>query len=436
MPDDSTMRPARDDTRSQQLLTGETPDEPSVRDEPTREGSSDPVGGEEAAPADDQSPAAATGAESGKSGGVKKLLFGAVALAALAAGAWYGHSWWTDGRFLVTTDDAYIASDMAVVTPKITGYVSSVPVVENQTVSAGDPLVEIDSADYRLALDAANAKIETQRLAVASIQAQQAAAQASVEQARADRESAASVVAQAQLDRERAEALSRTGAGAQAPLDAARAAEAQARARLTGADAAISAAQAQVAVYDAQAMQAQALVGELEVSRDMAARDLSFTTLRAPYDGVVGNLSVQTGDLVSPSRQLAAIVPIDAAYIDANFKETQLHDIKLGEKVRIEADALPGVDVEGTVVSLAPASGSVFSLLPPDNATGNFTKIVQRVPVRISIDGPADVLSQMRPGLSVTVSVDTRTAPDENAPAPAESAPAPADTAPVADATR
>ncbi|MFD2237469.1 HlyD family secretion protein [Aureimonas populi] len=376
----------------------------TLRDE-AREGSPGPA---PSARGDAPPPAQAPSRHSGT---LKKGFGLAMLLAALSAGAWYGHGWWTDGRFLVSTDDAYIASDMAIVTPKITGYVASVPVVENQVVKANDPLVEIDPLDYRLQLDAANARIETQRLAVASIEAQRAAAVQQVAQARADRQSASSVVDQAQLDRERAEALSQSGAGARAPLDAARAAEAQARAKLAGADAAIGAAEASVTVLEAQAKQAQALIKELELSRDMAARDLSFTTLRAPYDGVVGNLSVQTGDLVSPSRQLAAVVPLNASYINANFKETQLHEIAVGETVRIEADAIPGLEVSGTVVSLSPASGSVFSLLPPENATGNFTKIVQRVPVRIAIDAPADIATQLRPGLSVTVAVDTRTAP-------------------------
>ena len=346
-----------------------------------------------------------------KGGALKKLFLGAVLLAAIGGGAWYGHQWWVDGRFLVTTDDAYVGADMAIMSPKVTGYVQSVPVKENQTVKAGDPLIVIDGGDYALAARLADAKIAAQDATIKRIQAQQSAAVQQVAEAQANREAAQAGVNQAQLDLGRAENLVRSGAVAQAPLDQARSAKAQADAKLAGAEASLAAAKANVGVFDAQIVEAEAALPGLQVARDQAARDLSFTTIRAPYDGVVGNLSAQPGDLVSPGRRLAAVVPLDRVYVDANFKETQLHQIALGEKVRIEVDAMPGVEVEGTVASLSPASGSVFSLLPADNATGNFTKIVQRVPVRIAIDGSDEKASLLRPGLSVKVAVDTRTAP-------------------------
>jgi membrane fusion protein (multidrug efflux system) len=367
--------------------------------------------------ADAKAPAAAPVADAPvkpakkKGGGFKKLLLSCVVLAAIGGGAWYGHQWWIDGRFLVTTDDAYMAADMAIMAPKITGYVQSVPVTENQTVVAGQPIVEIDPGDYELALRSAEAKIDTQNAAIDRIRAQRAAADQQVVQAEADKVADVAALSQTDLNLQRAESLVRSGAGAQAPLDAARSAQAEAQARVAGADAAIASAKAQGAVLDAQIKEAQATMGELVVDRDQAARNLSFTTLRAPYDGVVGNLSVQPGDLVSPTRRLAAIVPLDKVFVDANFKETQLHEIAVGSRARVEVDALPGVEVSGTVVSLAPASGSVFSLLPADNATGNFTKIVQRVPVRIAIDADDAHSGKLRPGLSVTVSVDQRTAP-------------------------
>ncbi len=346
-----------------------------------------------------------------KKGGLKKLIFGAVLLAAIGGGAWYGHQWWIDGRFLVSTDDAYVGADMAIMSPKVTGYIQSVPVKENQTVKAGDPIVVIDGGDYALALRQADAKIAAENATIGRIRAQQAASVQQVAEADASRVAAVAAVNQAALDLGRAENLVRTGTGAQAPLDQARSAKAQADAKLAGAEASLSAAKANVAVFDAQVTEAEAMLPSLAVARDQAERDLSFTTLRAPYDGVVGNLSAQPGDLVSPGRRLAAVVPLDQVYVDANFKETQLHQIALGEKVRIEVDAMPGVEVEGTVASLSPASGSVFSLLPADNATGNFTKIVQRVPVRIAIDRTDAEASLLRPGLSVKVAVDTRTAP-------------------------
>ena len=347
-----------------------------------------------------------------RGGGLRRLLIVLVAAAALGGAAWYGHSWWTDGRFLVSTDDAYVGADMAVLSPKVTGYVQSVPVSDNQAVKAGDPIVVIDPGDYELALRSAQAKIDTQDASIERIRAQRAAAVEQVSEAEANRAVAQAAVDQAALDLDRVAALVRSGTSAQAPLDQARSAKAEADARLAGANASVAAANANVTVLEAQVREAESALPGLQVALDQAARDLDFTTVRAPYDGVVGNMSVQPGDLVSPSRRLAAVVPLDAVYVDANFKETQLHEIAIGEEVRIEVDALPGVEIRGTVASLAPASGSVFSLLPADNATGNFTKIVQRVPVRIAID-PSDAhAGSLRPGLSATVSVDTRTAPD------------------------
>ncbi|RUY10026.1 HlyD family secretion protein, partial [Mesorhizobium sp. M2A.F.Ca.ET.040.01.1.1] len=205
--------------------------------------------------------------------------------------------------------------------------------------------------------------------------------------------------------------LLKTHVGTQAQLDDAQTALDQAKAALVGADAQIAAAQANIGVLKAQRAESASTLASLQLTRDKAQRDLSFTVLKAPYDGVVGNRSVEQGDLVSPGQKLAVVVPMDKLYIVGNFKETQLGRMVPGEKVRITVDAIDGQSFEGTVSSLAPASGAVFSLLPPENATGNFTKVVQRVPVRIDV--PADVLKtgKLRAGLSVVVAVDSRTAP-------------------------
>lgn len=343
--------------------------------------------------------------------GKRRLVLLAVLAAVIAGGAYYGHYWWTEGRFLVSTDDAYVSADMAILSPKVTGYVDSVPVKENQAVKSGDPIVVIDDGDYRLAQRSAEAKIATQRATVDRIRAQRQAAEEQVGEATAERAAADAALNQANVDLKRAEDLLRTKVGSRAQLDQAMSVQNQAAAKLAGADAAIAAAKANVLVLDAQAKEAESTIGELEIARDQAARDLSFTTLKAPYDGVVGNLAVQPGDLVSAGRRLAAIVPMSKVFVDANFKETQLGEILPGEKVSIEIDAMPGREFTGTVTSLSPASGSVFSLLPADNATGNFTKVVQRVPVRVEIDHPEQLNGHLRPGLSAVVSVDTRTAP-------------------------
>ncbi|MER9317980.1 HlyD family secretion protein [Mesorhizobium sp. M0659] len=334
-----------------------------------------------------------------------------IGLALLSAGAWYGYDYWTDGRFLISTDDAYVQADMSFVSPKISGYVDQVKVSENQQVKAGDPLLTIDDGDYRIAVAQAEAQIATLAKTLDRIDAQTKAAQASLQQAQAQKVADQAAADNAARAQQRAAQLVKTHVGTQAQLDDAQTALDQANAALVGADAQIAAAQANIGVFEAQRAESASTLASLRLNRDKAARDLSFTVLKAPYDGVVGNRSVEQGDLVSPGQKLAVVVPLDKLYIVANFKETQLAKLVPGEKVRVSVDATDGHDFEGTVSSLAPASGAVFSLLPPENATGNFTKVVQRIPVRIDV--PADVLKagRLRAGLSVVVAVDSRTAP-------------------------
>ncbi|MER8436452.1 HlyD family secretion protein [Mesorhizobium sp. M1312] len=341
----------------------------------------------------------------------RSFLLPIIALGLLGAGAWYGYDYWTDRRFMISTDDAYVQADMAFISPKISGYVDQVKVTENQQVKAGDPLLVVDNGDYKIAIAQAEAQIATLSKTLDRIDAQTEAARASLEQAQAQKTADQAAAANAARVQARAAQLLKTHVGTQAQLDDAQTAVEQANAALVGADAQIAAAEANIGVLQAQRAETASTLASLQLARDKAARDLSFTVLRAPYDGVVGNRSVEQGDLISPGQKLAVIVPMDKLYIVANFKETQLAQLVPGEKVRISVDAIDGQDFEGTVSSLAPASGAVFSLLPPENATGNFTKVVQRVPVRIDV--PADVLKtgKLRADLSVVVAVDSRTAP-------------------------
>ncbi|MER8636416.1 HlyD family secretion protein [Mesorhizobium sp. M0898] len=341
----------------------------------------------------------------------RSMLLPIIGLALLGAGAWYGYDYWTDGRFMITTDDAYVQADTAFISPKISGYVDQVKVTENQQVKAGDPLLIVDDGDYKIAVAQAEAQIATLSKTLDRIDAQTEAARASLKQAQAQKTADQAAADNAKRAQVRAAQLLKTRVGTQAQLDDAQTAVEQANAALAGADAQIAAAQANIGVLQAQRAESASTLGSLQLAHDKAVRDLSFTVLRAPYDGVVGNRSVEQGDLISPGQKLAVIVPMDKLYIVANFKETQLARLVPGEKVRVSVDAIDGQDIEGTVSSLAPASGAVFSLLPPENATGNFTKVVQRVPVRIDV--PADVLKtgKLRAGLSVVVAVDSRTAP-------------------------
>lgn len=342
----------------------------------------------------------------------RKPILPVLGLALLAAGGWYGYDWWTNGRFMISTDDAYIEGDIATISPKVSGYVAKVDVVANQKVKAGDPLVTLDDGDYRIAAEQAEAKIATQKLALSRFDAQIAGAKASLAQTEAQKKALEATVRGAELAQKRASDLQSKAVGTVASLDNADVALDQARANLAGADANIAAANASITVLDAQRTEAESEIRSLELARDKANRDLGFTVLKAPYDGIVGNVAVQVGDLVSAGQRLAALVPVDQLYIDANFKETQIAHLVPGSKVKVHVDAYEDHAIEGTVASISPASGSVFSLLPAENATGNFTKVIQRVPVRITL--PADVLAEghLRAGLSVVVDVDTRTAPD------------------------
>ncbi|RCW22058.1 membrane fusion protein (multidrug efflux system) [Ciceribacter lividus] len=338
-----------------------------------------------------------------------------VALALLAGAAWYGYDWWTEGRFMVSTDDAYIGGDIAIISPKVGGYVEKVNVTNNQIVKAGDPLVTLDNGDYRIAAEQAEAQLKSQHLTLDRVDAQIKGAEASLLQAKAQKQATVASLDLAQLSYNRASGLQAQKVVSIADLDSAKMQLEQAQANVSAADANIAAAEAQIAVLKAQRAEAEAAIRSAELALEKARRDLGFTILKAPYDGVVGNLAVQTGDLVSAGKRLAALVPVSDLYIDANFKETQIAHLAPGSKVNIHIDAFDTEPLVGTVTSIAPASGAVFSMLPAENATGNFTKVVQRVPVRISLPKEALDTGKLRAGLSVVVDVDTRTAPAEHA---------------------
>jgi membrane fusion protein (multidrug efflux system) len=354
-------------------------------------------------------PAAAPALEAapGKSRRIRVLL-AAGALAALAAGGYFGHYWWTVGRFTVSTDDAYVGAHTATLAAKIPGYVETIPVEDNQHIRAGDVIATIDAGDYQLAVDSARDKVSTQTATIGRIGEQIAAQRAAVDQAKAQLGSAHAGATRAQLELERQQALANREFASRQKLEQAQADRDQSNAAVASADAALQSASANVEVLKGQQQEAARTLKELETALAKAERDLSFTVIRAPFDGVVGNRAVQSGDYVQPGQRLASLVPLDEVYIDANFKETQIARLRPGQTVQIAVDAVPDRSFAGSVVSFAPASGSVFSLLPPDNATGNFTKIVQRVAVRISL--PAQVAREgvLRPGMSVVASVNTK----------------------------
>ncbi len=353
--------------------------------------------------AEAQAPAAKVGLGAVLKANRKRVLMGVAALL-LAGAAWGGFNYVTAGRFMVSTDDAYVRADATTLAAKVPGYVASLAVENNTYVHTGDVVARIDEGDYRLAVDAARDKVDTQR----AIGRQIPAREAMVEQAKAQLASSLAQATRAQSELDRQQKLAGNAFASQQTLEQALANRDQANAAVQGAQAAVAAASANVDVLKAQQQEASGTLNELQTAQAKAERDLSFTLIRAPIDGVIGNRSVQTGDYVQPGQRFASLVPLDDVYIDANFKETQLRRLRPGQPVSVSVDALPEHDIVGTVASMSPASGSTFSLLPPDNATGNFTKIVQRIPVRIKV--PADVAARrlLRPGMSVVVSVNTK----------------------------
>jgi membrane fusion protein, multidrug efflux system len=344
----------------------------------------------------------------------RQLALAAALAAAVGGGGWFGYDWWTVGRFMISTDDAYVEAYNTTIAAKVAGYVAKVLVPDNTRVHAGEVIATIDDGDYRLAADSAREKVATQESTIARIGHQISAQQAAVLQAKAQLASAQAAARRWDLELSRQEYLMATDSSSQQIFEQTQASRDQAAAAVQSAQAALDSATANVSVLQGQQLEAIDMLAELKTALAKAERDLSFTVIHAPINGVIGNRAVQVGDYLQPGQRLASLVPLNKVYVDANFKETQLSQLQPGEPVSIAVDALPEHNIRGTIESISPASGAVFSLLPPDNATGNFTKIVQRLPVRIRV--PEAVASEglLRPGMSVVVSVNTKkTAPAE-----------------------
>jgi membrane fusion protein (multidrug efflux system) len=338
----------------------------------------------------------------------KRLIFPVLLAIAACVGGWEGYHWFTEGRFIIGTDDAYVKADTSTIAAKVSGYITAVAVSDNARVKAGDLLASIDDGDYKLAVDAAARKIDTQTATIARLAAQAEAQKSLIAQAEAQLAAARADASRTALEFDRATKLVQSSYGTQQRLEQAQADRDRAKALVDQANAAVTTAEANLAVIEAQKAEAESTRTELQTALDRANRDLSFTEIRAPFDGVIGNKAVQPGQYVQPGTRLLALVPLDSVYVEANFKETQLDRLLPGQPVDVFVDAYSERHFEGTVESFAPASGSQFSLLPPENATGNFTKVVQRLPVRIKV--PAQVAAEgwLRPGLSIVVDVHTR----------------------------
>lgn len=337
----------------------------------------------------------------------------------LAGAAWFAWSWWTEGRFIESTDNAYVEADITTIAPRVEGYVAEVRVVDNQPVKAGDVLLRIDDRDYRAKVAQAEARLEAAKAKIANIDSRLTLEAALIRQAEAGVASAEAEVARARGDQTRYAALAGRDFASQQRLATAVADAGKADAALTRARAVLAAEREQVGVLETERAGAVASLSEADAALTLARNDLEKTVLLAPVDGVVGNQGARVGQYVRAGSQLMSVVPVQAAYVTANFKETQIEGLKVGQPVRLSIDAYSGLTVTGRIESLAPASGARFSLLPPENATGNFTKIVQRVPVRIAVPADSPLAGRLRPGLSVVAAVDTRADGTPLRPAPA-----------------
>jgi membrane fusion protein, multidrug efflux system len=338
----------------------------------------------------------------------KRILMGAAAIVALIGGTWFGYDYATTGRFMVSTDDAYVRANNTTLGAKVSGYIAELPVEENTRVHAGDLVARIDDGDYRLAANQARDKVATQAATITRFDRQIEAQRAAVAQAQAQLASAQAGRTRMQLEYERQQSLEGKQFASKQTLEQSIANRDQANASVLSAKAALDNAIANIGVLEAQKQEAVTTLAELRTAMAKAERDLSFTEIRAPVDGVVGNRAAQVGDYVQTGQRIAALVPLADVFIDANFKETQLARLKPGQPVSITVDALPGEKFDGVVASFSPASGSVFTLLPPDNATGNFTKIIQRLPVRVRVNADVTERGALRPGMSVVATVNTK----------------------------
>jgi membrane fusion protein, multidrug efflux system len=370
----------------------------------------------------------ASGAMDGQAGGIarpagssprrrgllKQTALGTLAVLGLAASVQFGTEYWRVGRFMIGTDDAYVQADNTLIAPRVSGYISEVAVTDNQPVRAGQVLARIDDRDFQTALRQATADRESAEAQIRSIDAQLELQDSNIEQANLQIVADQAALRFAQEDSARYDALSKTGAGTIQAAQQTQSLYVQRAANLQKAKAALVAARQQVDVLQAARVKAAAELEHYRAAEAQARLNLGYTTITAPEDGVVGARTLRVGQYVQAGTQLMAVVPLDSVYIVANYKETQLTHVRPGQPVAISVDTFPDAHIAGHVDSVAPATGLEFALLPPDNATGNFTKIVQRLPVKIALDrDPAGHLSGaglLRPGMSVEPVIDTRDA--------------------------
>ncbi|CAA7611509.1 Multidrug resistance efflux pump [Candidatus Terasakiella magnetica] len=339
---------------------------------------------------------------------MKKSIALLVALSLISVGVWAGTRWAQDWRWIESTDDSYVDGDITAILPKVTGYVVELRAEDNRPVRKGDVLLRIDDRDYRARVDEARAALSARQAQLTQTDDKVAVQEAVITQSGASISAARADMVRAQADFERSKRLVKDDHVSRQRYDSTAADAARAQAGVAGSGAQLQGAKRQLAVLAAEHHAAEAQVEQAKAQLALAENDLEATVIRSPVDGVIGNRGVRDGQYVRPGQMLLAVVPLASVWVDANFKETQLHRMAVGQKAEITIDAFPGQTIEGRIDSFAPASGAKFSLLPPENATGNFTKVVQRIPVRIRLAPDHALAGRLRPGLSVVVRIDTR----------------------------
>jgi len=335
----------------------------------------------------------------------------AAALAIFVARKW---DWWTAWSVQQTTDDAYLQADLTPLAAKSPGYVRGVSVQDFQKVKAGDLLVEIVDDDYRAQLDQAQANVISAQSAIENIEQQKLLQQALIKQAQATIRASEADLTKFHLESVRQQTLlSHSGAGTPQLTEQAVANEKHAEATLDLNRAQLAQQEQQLNVLESQRKQAEATLTAQMALRNLAQINLGYTRIVAPTDGMVSQRRVQAGQYVSVGTQVISVVPLPNVWVIANYKETQMTRVRIGQRAQMTVDAFPGRVLHGQVDSWSPASGAQFALLPPDNATGNFTKVVQRIPVKIVLDSTPTLNELLRPGMSVVATVDTSSAPPE-----------------------
>ncbi len=338
---------------------------------------------------------------------VKRAGLALAIMLAVTAAADFGYGYLTTGRYLESTDDAYVKADSTIIASKVSGYTAQVLVDDNQPVKAGQLLARIDDRDFRTALDSAHADVAASEAAVRNLDAQIALQQPVIAQGTADVAAAEATLQFAQEEQTRYEGLMKSGSGTIQRAQQTDSALREKVAQLQHGRSGLLAAERKVDVLDTERAKAVAQLDRARAAEAQMALNLSYTEIKAPVEGTIGARSLRVGQFVQGGTQLMAVVPLDAVYVVANFKETQLTHVRNGQPVEIRIDSFHGSRLRGHVDSLAPASGLEFALLPPDNATGNFTKIVQRVPVKIVLDDRS-LTGLLRPGMSAEPTVNTK----------------------------